>query len=107
MDKIEIILSSPLRRAIQTAIYSFLPALERDEVKLVLTPLAQEISGKACDVGLEREDLKREVERLLSLDFDGEGGKGKGVGGKIDYEGCEEGWCLKVHSSFWFRAGKS
>lgn len=63
---------------------------------MVLTPLAQEISGKECDVGLEREDLEREIERLLSSEGEGT----KEVFGKIDFEEVEAGWCWKVRCSF-------
>ncbi|CZR58477.1 uncharacterized protein PAC_08369 [Phialocephala subalpina] len=88
---IEIVLSSPLRRAIQTAVHSFTPAILRPEVKLLLVPLAQEISAKPCDVGHEREDLEKEMKRLLSnegqeLGFDAE---------RIDYSILEEGWSSK------------
>lgn len=62
----------------------------------MLTPLAQEISGKECDVGLERGELEREVERLLSDEEEGT----KGAFGKIDFGEVEEGWCLKVRHPF-------
>ncbi|KAF8859758.1 phosphoglycerate mutase family protein-like protein [Acephala macrosclerotiorum] len=90
-SSVEIVLSSPLRRAIQTAIHSFSPALLRPEVKFLLVPLAQEISAKPCDVGHEREDLEKELKRLLS-----EEGKEEGFDPKrIDYSILEEGWSLK------------
>ncbi|KUJ13857.1 phosphoglycerate mutase family protein-like protein [Mollisia scopiformis] len=88
---IEIILSSPLRRAIQTAIHSFAPALLRPDVNFLLVPLAQEISAKPCDVGHERDELREEMGRLLSAE-----GKEIGFdGGRIDYSILDEGWSSK------------
>lgn len=61
-------------------------------MKFLLVPLAQEISAKPCDVGHEREDLEKEMTRLLSEE-------GKEVGfdpERIDYSILEEGWSLKV-----------
>ncbi|KAE8444330.1 hypothetical protein EG329_000640 [Mollisiaceae sp. DMI_Dod_QoI] len=90
-SSVQIVLSSPLRRAIQTAIHSFAPALLRPDINLMLVPLAQEISAKPCDVGHEREDLEKEIKRLLSEE-------GREVGfdaSRIDYSILEEGWSLK------------
>jgi hypothetical protein len=95
---ISIILASPLRRAIQTAIESFSPALVRPEVKLLLVPAAQEISAKPCDIGHEREDLEREMRMVLSK----EGEEGFNVE-KIDYSIVEDGWSRKVCSRSQFQ----
>jgi hypothetical protein len=95
---ISIVLASPLRRAIQTAIEGFSPALVRPEVKLLLLPSAQEISAEPCDVGHEREDLEREMRILLAK----EGKEGFDVK-KIDYSILNNGWSRKVCSRSNFR----
>lgn len=53
------IVASPLRRTLQTAIYSFQPAIERG-VKIVALAELQETSDVACDTGIDVIDLERE-----------------------------------------------
>jgi len=89
-------MASPLRRAIQTAIEGFLPALLRPEVNLLLVPQAQEISSKPCDVGFEREELEREMRGII-----GEEAKEGGFDARrIDYGWLEKGWSKKASQIF-------
>lgn len=88
-------MSSPLRRAIQTASIAFGPTIRRPDVaSLLLVPLGQEISDKQCDIGHDREELQRQVPALLSEEA------GQDVGfdfsKKIDFSLVEDGWNSKV-----------
>lgn len=91
-DSIDIVMASPLRRTIQTAIESFAPALLRPGVKFFLVPQAQEISAKPCDTGFEREELEVEVGEILGQ----EAKQGGFDVGRIDWSVLEEGWSKKV-----------
>jgi len=88
---VDLIVSSPLRRALQTAVHAFAPALQRDEVKLLLQPMAQEMNAYACDIGTDRDELEKQVEagQLWAADV--------GVASeKVDFSAVEEGWNNKV-----------
>ncbi|CZT49027.1 uncharacterized protein RSE6_09808 [Rhynchosporium secalis] len=90
---IDLVHSSPLRRAIQNTILSFGPALARAEVPLLLVPNAQEVSSKTYHVGLASEDLQMKVAELFEgqqLPFDIK---------KIDYRLVSDNWNSKV--GFW------
>ncbi|EED21485.1 phosphoglycerate mutase, putative [Talaromyces stipitatus ATCC 10500] len=64
-SSIDLIVSSPLRRTLQTALYSFQPAIKRG-VRVVAVAELQETSDVACDTGSDVADLKREfAERRL------------------------------------------
>ncbi|ETN38223.1 uncharacterized protein HMPREF1541_06254 [Cyphellophora europaea CBS 101466] len=89
-DKVDLMVSSPLRRTIQTAVHSFGPILTRTEVPFLLHPKAQEVSERNCNVGFAKEPLKAEVKKL----FEGHD-LGYDVGSRIDYDGVEEGWNSK------------
>jgi hypothetical protein len=70
---IDIVLSSPLCRAIQTTMLSFGPTLARPKAPFLVVPDAQEVSGRTCDVGFPREVLENEVREILKgqdLHFD-------------------------------------
>jgi broad specificity phosphatase PhoE len=87
---IDLVLSSPLRRAIQTTALSFGPTLARQEIQFVLVPNAQEVSSKTCDIGFPSEILQAEVPKLVEGEeilFDIK---------KIDYSLVAEGWNSKV-----------
>lgn len=91
-DKVSIIMSSPLRRAIQTASLAFGPTIRRQDVSYLLVPLGQEISDLQCDIGHSREELENRLPGLLSgedIDFDIS---------KIDFSLLEDGWNTKVSS---------
>ncbi|KAI5266523.1 PGAM-domain-containing protein [Aureobasidium subglaciale] len=89
-DSIALIVSSPLRRALQTAVHAFAPALQRDDVKLLLQPMAQEMNAFACDIGTDRDDLERQVHKGELWDAE------IGVPSeKVDFEAVEAGWNSK------------
>jgi hypothetical protein len=93
---VEIVMASPLTRAIETAVLGFGPALKRERVKLFLVPQAQEISNKPCDIGLERDELEKEMDRVLAA-ADGEAGFDLS---RLDYGILEPGWNSKVVAIF-------
>ncbi|KXL44839.1 hypothetical protein M433DRAFT_58341 [Acidomyces richmondensis BFW] len=65
-EKVELLLASPLRRALQTCALSFEPAVNRG-LQIVALPMAEEASDAPCDTGSEVEVLKREFPQV---DFD-------------------------------------
>lgn len=73
---IDLVCSSPMRRAILTAKYCFASALERTGCILLL-PLAQEDSAAPCDVGSGPEVLKAEFGDLVDLSMVEEGWNSK------------------------------
>jgi hypothetical protein len=88
---VALIVSSPLRRALQTSVHAFAPALRRDEVKVLLQPMAQEMNAYACDIGTDREELERQVMSGKLWDT------GLDVPSKrVDFDLVEEGWNSKV-----------
>ncbi|KAJ9307041.1 hypothetical protein DTO217A2_3461 [Paecilomyces variotii] len=58
-SSIDLIVSSPLRRSLYTALEAFKPAIARG-VKVVALPELQETSDIACDTGTEVSELARE-----------------------------------------------
>lgn len=89
-DTISIVMSSPLRRAIQTASLSFGPTIRRQGVEYLLVPLGQEVSGKQCDIGHSRAELEKQIPALF---------EGQEIGfdaSKIDFSLVEDGWNSKV-----------
>ncbi|KAH0369417.1 phosphoglycerate mutase family protein, partial [Aureobasidium melanogenum] len=89
-DSVALIVSSPLRRALQTAVHAFAPALQSDGVKVVLQPMAQEMNAYFCDIGTDRDELERQVkagelwDTELSVPSD-----------SIDFNAVQEGWNIK------------
>lgn len=65
-DDVDIVMASPMKRTIQTAILSFGPSLSKSDVPFLLVPHAQEISAFPCDVGSDREYLDRILEDVLT-----------------------------------------
>ncbi|KAH7119886.1 phosphoglycerate mutase family protein [Dendryphion nanum] len=57
-QEIDLIVSSPLRRTIQTVAWSFGPVLRKEKVQWLLEPKAQEVSRLPCDVGHGVEELR-------------------------------------------------
>ncbi|CAD0081683.1 unnamed protein product [Aureobasidium vineae] len=89
-DSVALVVSSPLRRALQTAIHAFAPALHRDGVKVLLQPMAQEMNAFACDVGTDKDELQRQVKAEELWDA------GLGVPSeKVDFDLVEESWNSK------------
>ncbi|KAF2466626.1 phosphoglycerate mutase-like protein [Lindgomyces ingoldianus] len=92
-DTINLVLSSPLRRAIQTTVLTFGPTLSRKEVPYLVIPKAQEVSGLTCDIGHSKQELSENLSELFagnSLQFDLS---------KINFDAVEEGWNVK--SGYW------
>lgn len=85
-SSIELIVSSPLRRAVQTALCSFQPAINRG-VKIVVLPELQETSDVACDTGSEVSKLEEEFGGIV-------GPQGK----VVDLSLLDENWHVKVYS---------
>ncbi|KAJ4991707.1 phosphoglycerate mutase family protein [Stagonosporopsis vannaccii] len=87
-ERIAIVLSSPLRRAIQTSLAGFPHVLEKryfdlssefgieNGVKLTLEPDLQERSALPCDTGSERHELEKDFPNL-TLEELGEGWQAK------------------------------
>ncbi|KAF2874274.1 histidine phosphatase superfamily [Massariosphaeria phaeospora] len=83
---IDLVVSSPLRRTIQTAAYSFGPVLARSDVRFILLPGLQEVSDLASDTGHPRQELEGVVADMFkSEDVEIELGK-------IDFGHVTEGW---------------
>ncbi|KAK3717942.1 hypothetical protein LTR37_005368 [Vermiconidia calcicola] len=66
-DNIELLLASPLRRALQTCTITFQPGIERG-LRIIALPMAEEASDAPCDTGSEVEVLKKEFPD--NIDFD-------------------------------------
>lgn len=60
-------------------------------MKLLLQPLAQEMNAYACDIGIDRDELEKQV-RTGQL-WDPEIGV---ASDKVDFSAVEEGWNSKV-----------
>jgi hypothetical protein len=84
-SSIDMIVSSPLRRALETSLCSFQPAISRG-VKIIALPELQETSDIACDTGSHVSDLERE--------FSGHKGPSGPV---IDLSFVPEDWNSKVN----------
>jgi broad specificity phosphatase PhoE len=82
---IDLIVASPLRRTIQTALYSFQPAIKRGVGVVALAEL-QETSDVACDTGSDVKDLKREFSEYQSVS----------VTSVVDFSLVPENWNRKV-----------
>jgi hypothetical protein len=65
--------------------------LQKDGVKVLLQPMAQEMNAYACDIGTDRDELERQVKA-------GElwGAELNVASEKIDFNLVEEGWNSKV-----------
>jgi broad specificity phosphatase PhoE len=89
-NDISIVMSSPLRRAIQTAALSFGPTIAKPKVPFLVVPMGQEVSNKQCDIGHSREEIEQQLPELVKgeiLDFNIS---------KIDFTLVEDGWNSKV-----------
>jgi broad specificity phosphatase PhoE len=87
---VSLVVTSPLRRALETTILAFAPTLARPEVPCIAQPLAQEINVPPCDTGFSREETIRMMQdkfggQDLGFDLD-----------KVDYSAVEEDWNSKV-----------
>jgi hypothetical protein len=83
-SSIDVIVSSPLRRTLDTALCSFKPAISRG-VKIVALPELQEISSVASDTGSEVSMLEKEFSKQIGPS-----------GPIIDLSLLDERWYVKV-----------
>ncbi|KAF1967090.1 phosphoglycerate mutase-like protein [Bimuria novae-zelandiae CBS 107.79] len=90
-NSIDLVIASPIRRTIQTASFSFGPALVRREVPFLLDPKLQELGSHDADRGLDVHDLKA---WLAETEKEG-AGKVPFHWNKIDTSAVEEGWNSK------------
>jgi hypothetical protein len=129
-ESVDLVVASPLRRTVQTAVHSLNPILERDgdsdgeggvkeaggkAVPFILHPAAQEVSGRACNLGSEREQLEGGLRGWFTRVADNgdvpmnkeEKKKerqalwercGLGDSGRVDFGLVGPGWCDKVSS---------
>jgi broad specificity phosphatase PhoE len=77
-DKVELVVTSPLNRTIQTALLVFGPEVQRG-VKVLALPELQEITDLACDTGSELGVIKEQFREL-----------------PVDFGFLEDGWHKKV-----------
>ncbi|KAB8267857.1 histidine phosphatase superfamily [Aspergillus minisclerotigenes] len=68
LDNIQLVLSSPQRRAIQTALLAFSSHVGDGSLQVVAWPEVQEASDLICDTGRDLPDIQAEFERL-PVDF--------------------------------------
>ncbi|OJJ64283.1 hypothetical protein ASPSYDRAFT_26293 [Aspergillus sydowii CBS 593.65] len=62
-DQIDLVVASPLRRTMYTALQSFEPVFKANpNMKLILLPDIQETSDVPCDTGSDPEVLRKEIE---------------------------------------------
>ncbi|GAP84528.1 putative phosphoglycerate mutase family protein [Rosellinia necatrix] len=81
LGPIEVVLCSPMKRTIQTALAGF-PDYVRSKKRIVLLPDLQESGKEPCDIGSTREELEREFGRA-----------------RLDYSFVAPGWTDKTPSS--------
>lgn len=69
-DSVELIVASPLRRTIYTALLAFEEPLREKGLKVIALPEVQETSDVPCDIGSDLEALAKEVmEKDLPVDL--------------------------------------
>ncbi|KAI2467261.1 histidine phosphatase superfamily [Annulohypoxylon bovei var. microspora] len=62
---IDIVIASPMKRAIQTAIFCFAPVLKSGTKRILLVPELQEAGSEACNVGSPPNDLVKEFGNVI------------------------------------------
>lgn len=63
----QLLLASPMRRALQTCTLSFAPCVQRG-LKIIALPIAEEASDAPCDTGSEVETLQAEFPEVVDFD---------------------------------------
>ena len=66
--QVELLLASPLRRALQTCQLTFAPAIASKNLRIIALPYAEEASDAPCDTGSEPELLKTEFTEHVDFD---------------------------------------
>ncbi|KAI5296773.1 poly(U)-specific 3'-to-5' RNA exonuclease, partial [Ascosphaera pollenicola] len=61
-SEIDLIVVSPIRRTIYTALYAFAERIKQGNIKVIALPEIQEISDVPCDTGSDLPVLRKEVE---------------------------------------------
>lgn len=62
MKNVDLIVASPLKRTIYTALIAFEPVLKEKNLKIICLPELQETSDLPCDTGLSVEELAKEFD---------------------------------------------
>lgn len=75
MKNVDLIVASPLKRTIYTALLGFEPAIRDKGLKIVAMPELQETSDLPCDTGSSPEEIAKEF-----------------AGKPIDLDSVKEGW---------------
>lgn len=60
MDKVDLIVASPIKRTIYTALLSFASVIESKNLRVIALPELQETSDLPCDTGSSVEEVERE-----------------------------------------------
>lgn len=69
-DKVELIVTSPLKRTLQTTLLGWGPAVKRLGIKnAICHPAAQECNDFPCDTGVSREELEK-ISEFAGFNFD-------------------------------------
>ncbi|KAH8165775.1 hypothetical protein CIB48_g2472 [Xylaria polymorpha] len=63
------IISSPMRRAVQTALLAFGPLVKHCDMKVVLIPELQESSARPSDIGSPPQELREEFGEVIDTEF--------------------------------------
>ncbi|KAI9845108.1 MAG: hypothetical protein M1837_005112 [Sclerophora amabilis] len=85
MDSVDLVVASPLRRTLNTALLSFQPHIEKKGLTVIALPDVQETADLPCDTGSEPDILVR--------DFAGQ---------PVDFGLVEPGWNIKGYGKYGF-----
>ncbi|KAI0424327.1 histidine phosphatase superfamily [Xylaria sp. FL1042] len=69
MSRVKRIISSPMRRTVQTALLGFSPILQEGTMEVVLLPELQESSARPSDMGSPAPELRAEFGHAVDLGF--------------------------------------
>jgi broad specificity phosphatase PhoE len=95
-SQIELLLASPLRRAIQTTTHAFAPCIARG-LKIIALPAAEEVSSDPCDTGSSTATLRKEFGDDL-VDFSHLSTSAGGDEGWFEHVGDYSSEAEKVHA---------
>ncbi|KAJ8129730.1 hypothetical protein O1611_g3905 [Lasiodiplodia mahajangana] len=68
-EQVRVMISSPMRRAIQTGLTAFGSIVREEGLKVILLPDLQEASARPSDTGSPAVELREEFGDVLKLDF--------------------------------------
>ncbi len=69
MTQVRGVISSPMRRAVQTAVLGFGPAIQKSKIQVVLIPELQESSARPSDMGSPAAKLTAEFGSVIDVQF--------------------------------------